>query len=245
MLMTSSSIYRPVSNLTLTLSERKARVFYDHWIGRSRIFSLLGRLVFRLSGRIYARTFIEQSRLTASDRVLELGCGLGTILLASRQQIQSQEFYLGMDLSLEMICRAKTLLHRSVFPNRIQYLLGSAILLPLADCSFNVVLLSHMVKYLTDVQFGQVMSEARRILKEGGRIVVWEFGPFLSSRVSQFIARKVGGQKLRSATEIRQALKNAGFGDLTQFRIVTPWVPWRNVALSGRANGNPRSTGKK
>jgi sarcosine/dimethylglycine N-methyltransferase len=171
--------------------------------------------------------------------VLELGCGLGTILIASQQWVQSRETYVGIDLSYEMIRRARVKRCQSVFPGQIEFLLSSAIALPFRDGSFNVVLLSHLVKYLTDIQLGQVMSEARRVLNDAGRIVLWEFKPFISRRVSKLIAEKVGAQKLRSAEEIRQSLEAAGFWDLTPFRIVTPWVPWQNVALRGRTFSRP------
>jgi ubiquinone/menaquinone biosynthesis C-methylase UbiE len=229
---------QPIPNLPLSLSESTAREFYDRWIGRDGISSLLGRLIFRLSGSVYARTFVREAQLAASDRVLELGCGLGTNLTACQRLVQSRETYVGLDLSHEMIRRARLKSRRTALHGRTEFLLGSAVNLPLQDGSFDVVLLSHMIKYLTDAQFSRVLSEARRVLKDGGKIVLWEFTLFISLRVSNFIVRQVGGQKLRSAEEIRESLGNAGFQDLRLFHIVTPWVPWRNVAFRGRANGN-------
>ena len=229
---------QPIPNLSLSLSESAAREFYDRWIGRNGISSLLGRLIFKLSGSVYARTFVREAQLVASDRVLELGCGLGTILTACQRLVQSRETYVGIDLSYEMIKRARLNSHPTALHGRTEFFLGSAIDLPLLDESFDVVLLSHMVKYLADVQFSRVLSEARRVLKDGGKIVLWEFAPFISSQVSNFIVRQVGGQKLRSAEEIREPLENAGFRDLRLFHIVTPWVPWRNVAFCGRVSGN-------
>ena len=198
------------------------------------MLSVLGRLIFKLSGRTYSQTFIQQVRLEASDRVLELGCGFGAILAASQLRIKSRETYVGLDLSYEMVSRARTKRHRTKLPGQIVFLLGSALALPLRDRFFDVVLMSHLIKYLTDDQLNLVLNEAKRVLKGGGRIVIWEFGPFISPRISQLIATKVGGQKLRSANEIRRSLEGAGFLDLNQFRIVTPWLPWENVAFCGR-----------
>lgn len=219
----------------ITRSELKAREFYDGWIGRSGVFSWLGRLIFRMSGMIYAQTFIREARLAATDRVLELGCGLGTILISSQREVQSRETYVGIDLSIEMIRHARVNRWRSVIPGQIEFLLSSALALPFRQESFDVVLLSHVVKYLTDIQLSQVMNEAKRVLSDGGRIVLWEFTPFLSRWISELIAEKVGAQKLRSPEEVRHSLEAAGFRDLAPFRISTPWVPWRNVAFCGRA----------
>ena len=181
---------QPVPQLTFTYSELKAREFFDRWIGRSGIYSWLGRLIFRSSGRVYAHTFIREAQLAAADRVLEVGCGLGTILITSRLWVQSRETYVGIDLSYEMIRRACIERTRSGSPGQIEFMLSSAVALPFRNQSFDVVLLSHIVKYLTDLQLGQVMSEARRVLRHGGRIVLWEFGPFISDGVSKLIAEK-------------------------------------------------------
>ncbi len=230
---------QPFSNSTFDFSEAKARDFYDRWIGGSGLVSLLGRLIFRLSGSMYARAFVQHAQLAASESVLELGCGFGSILMASQRQVQSREAYVGIDLSCEMISRARNRARRSRCPGRIEFILGSVVSLPLRERIFDVVLLSHTIKYLTDAQLRQVMSEARRVLKNGGRIVLWEFKPFISSWISEIIARKAGGQKLHNAAEIKKSLECAGFQDLTSFHIVTPWVPWKNLAFHGRASGKP------
>jgi len=226
----------PMSPLSFTHSELKAREFFDRWIGRSGVLSRLGRLIFKMSGKIYAQTFIREAQLAAADRVLELGCGLGTILMASQRWVQSRETYVGIDLSYEMIRRARLKRYGSGSPGRIEFLLSSAIALPFRDGSFDVVLLSHVIKYFTDIQLDQVMTEAKRVLKDGGMIVLWEFKPFVSRQISELIAEKVGAQRLRNTEEIRHSLEAAGFRDLIPFRIVTPWVPWRNVAFCGRAS---------
>ena len=230
----AEKMHEPLPQLALTCSELKAREFFDDWIGRSGVFSWLGLLIFRMSGKIYTQTFIREAQLAATDRVLELGCGLGTILIASQRAVQSRETYVGIDLSNEMIRRARVNCCRSVFPGHVEFLLSSAIALPFRHGSFDVVLLSHLIKYLTDKQLGQVMTEARRVLHDGGKIVLWEFTPFLSRRVSKLIAEKSGAQKLRRPEEVRHFLKAAGFRDLSPFRISTPWVPWQNVAFCGR-----------
>ena len=32
---------------------------------------------------------------------------------------------------------------------------------------------------------------------------------------------------------MQDALKAAGFTDLRPFRVITPWLPWSNVAFTG------------
>ncbi len=221
-------------NRSFSHSEFQTSYFYDRWIGGTGWASVLGRLVFKLSGWAYARTFIRQVQLAATDRVLELGCGFGEILAASQLRVKSREIYVGLDLSHEMISRSKNRYPGAELLGKTLFLQGSALSVPLSGRFFDVVLLSHVIKYLTDIELALVLNEAKRVLRDGGKIVLWEFKPFIHFWISQFIVRKVRAQKLRSAEELRQSMETAGFRDLHDFRIVTPWVPWQNVALCGR-----------
>ncbi len=55
--------------------------------------SRLGRLIFGLSGFVYARTFIRAAGLNSRDVVLEVGCGMGTILTAAQERVRSRSPY--------------------------------------------------------------------------------------------------------------------------------------------------------
>jgi ubiquinone/menaquinone biosynthesis C-methylase UbiE len=211
-----------------------AREFYDRWIGASGFLSVLGRLVFKLSGVVYSKTFVQQARLTPRDKVLELGCGFGTILRNARRRTQAEQNYVGIDLSYQMIWRAQEKSRKSPRREQIQFFVGSAIALPLKGNLFDVVLLSHVIKYLTDEQLIEVLSEAKRVLKARGRIIVWEFSPYVSPGITRCILRNCKAQRLRAARELRDVLKECGYQELCPFEIRTPWLPWRNVAFSGR-----------
>jgi ubiquinone/menaquinone biosynthesis C-methylase UbiE len=193
---------------------------------------VLGRLIFRLSGVVYSGPFIQAARLTPDHSILEIGCGLGTILTRTQSRLCSASTYLGVDLSLQMISQGQ-LRAGDGDQKRVSLLVASGLSLPVDDSLFDVVLLSHVIKYFTDEEFSQVLWEAKRVLKPGGRIVVWEFHPVWFPSVTSLILRCCKAQKLRHPIELKDAMKAAGFGDLTAFRIVTPWLPWPNVAFTG------------
>ena len=193
---------------------------------------MLGRLIFRLSGVVYSGTFIRAARLTPDHSILEIGCGLGTILTATQSRLCSTSTYLGVDLSLQMIAQGQ-LRADDGDQKRVSLLVASGLSLPVDDSLFDVVLLSHVIKYFTDEEFSLVLWEAKRVLKPGGRIVLWEFHPVWVPSVTSLILRCCKAQKLRHPIELRDAMKAAGFSDLTGFRIVTPWLPWSNVAFTG------------
>jgi len=221
--------FQPSCPLT---SEGLAREFYDRWIGNSGFFSVLGRIVFKLSGLVYSKTFVQRARLTPTDKVLEIGCGFGTILRDAQRRTQGEQAYVGIDISFQMIRRAQE--RSRLRREQIQFLVGGAISLPLKAESFDVVLLSHVIKYLTNKELFQALSEVGRVLKPNGRIVVWEFSPFVSPKVTRCIAQNCSAQILRSSRDLRVLLDQCGYQELYPFQIRTPWLPWRNVAFSGR-----------
>ena len=159
---------RELLSASLSESELATREFYDHWIGAAGLLSVVGRLIFRLSGVVYAPTFIRAGSLTSVHSVLEIGCGMGTILRAAQARLGSPAIYLGIDLSPQMILQGRPRASIHCAGKHVQLLVGSGLLLPLGDSHFDVVLLSHVVKYLTDEQFSEVLWEARRVMKHGG-----------------------------------------------------------------------------
>jgi SAM-dependent methyltransferase len=218
---------------SLSKAESDARRFYDRWIGGAGLLSILGRLIFNLSGVVYSGPFIRAASLTADHSILEIGCGMGTILAATRRRLVSTATYLGIDLSFQMVARGRPRALKNGDQKRVSLLVASGLSLPVGDSLFDVVLLSHVIKYFTDEQFSQVLWEAKRVLKPGGQIVLWEFHPVWTPSVTSLILRCCKAQKLRLPIELSDAMKAVGFSDLTAFRIVTPWLPWSNAAFSG------------
>lgn len=220
-------------DLSLSESEATARAFYDRWIGGTDLFSHLGRTVFSLSGTVYAGRFIQASGLRPDDRVLEVGSGLGKILTASQRRVRAEQLYVGIDLSYQMVLRARRGLE-SRRPS-LHFLVASALQMPFRRQCFDVVLLSHVAKYLTDPQLRQVLAQAKALLRPGGRIVLWEFRPYAWAPINRTILRGSRSHKLRSAAELVALLREQGYRNLQPFRIHTPWPPFRNLAYRAQA----------
>lgn len=163
--------------------------------------------------------------------MLDIGCGMGTVLIAAQKKIRSNALYLGIDLSQQMILKGKLKASRTVAGNSPELLVGSALSLPFGKSLFDVVLLSHVIKYLTDDQLNLVLDETTRVLKPGGRIVLWEFNPVFTPLLTRLVLRCSRAQKLRNPFELKFALETAGYNSPQSFRIITPWLPWSNVAL--------------
>ncbi|MBM4467106.1 MAG: class I SAM-dependent methyltransferase [Chloroflexi bacterium] len=105
-------------------------------------------------------TLIRQCAPLEGKRILDVGCGLGTYVEKMRDF--SQEVY-GVDVDSEKVAEASQTL-----PN-IQ--LAPAEKLPFPDGFFDVVLLHEVIEHVEDDR--QAVREAHRVVKWGGRIVIF------------------------------------------------------------------------
>jgi len=93
-------------------------------------------------------------------RILDVGCGLGTYVKKMRDF--SEEVY-GVDVDPEKVAEASRTL-----PN---IHLAPAEKLPFPDGFFDVVLLHEVIEHVEDDR--QAIREAHRVIREGGRIVIF------------------------------------------------------------------------
>ena len=219
--------------LHLSESESRTQAFYDQWIGGGGLRSFLGRTVFGLSGTVYSGRFIRAAALRPQDRVMEIGSGLGEILTASQRRVGAEQPYFGIDLSYQMVWRARAGLQSG--RSSLHFMVASALQMPFRRHCFDVVLLSHVAKYLTDSQLRQVLAQVRDLLRPGGRLVLWEFKPYAWGTINRAILRGSGSHKLRSAAELVTLFGELGYCNLQPFRIHTPWPPFRNLAFRAQA----------
>ncbi|MBT8166142.1 MAG: class I SAM-dependent methyltransferase [Acidimicrobiia bacterium] len=133
------------------------------WTGfRARIYSVIWRspktnsLVVRLAG------------LSASDRVLDIGCGPGAAVRKAAAIVVDGEAA-GVDRSEPMVDIARRRSRR--FPNA-RFEVGSAESLPFADGSFTVVWTAHSFHHWEDRDAG--LAEMLRVLSDGGRGLILE-----------------------------------------------------------------------
>jgi SAM-dependent methyltransferase len=146
----------PCQLLTPSLSEAasETRRFYDRWIGGSGLLSILGRLIFNLSGVVYSGRFIQVARLTPDHSILEIGCGIGTILTATQRRLCSTSLYLGVDLSFQMVAQGYSSGLENGHQKRVSLLVASGLSVPVNDSLFErgLTFSRHQVSYGRRVQ---------------------------------------------------------------------------------------------
>ncbi len=179
-------------------------------IGMRYVFSRRGLWVINTP----YRKILNAANITAQDRVLDLGCGLGNILIALAERIDFIHPPVGVDVSTELIRIGEQELVKARLHDRIALQVAPATRLPFEDGAFDVVLTSHVLKHLDDEALLTSFREVARVLRPGGRFLLWEFDKRPRSALLFWSARLTGLPppfQLRTMAEFSQALRLTGF----------------------------------
>jgi SAM-dependent methyltransferase len=157
-------------------------------LSRPAIYELWSRLV----GGVRARTILidEYVRPSASDRILDVGCGPGDFLTLLPPDVR----YVGVDISAAYINRA-----RARFGSRAEFHVGDATKFAAPDRGFDLVVALGVLHHLDDTQAKEVLEVAAQALAPGGRAVtidpVYARG---QNRVARAIIERDRGQHVRT-----------------------------------------------
>ena len=110
------------------------------------------------------RWVFDQFALPEQCRVLELGCGSGTLWLKNRERIPAGWDITLSDFSAGMVDEARRTLADITPPFTFQQM--DAQLIPLPDASLDAVIANHMLYHVPDRN--KAFAEIRRVLKPNG-----------------------------------------------------------------------------
>ena len=199
-------------------------VFLPHWrwlaitIAVEFLALALSMVVYSKHGKFSLREMILDSIPWKGDEVvLDIGCGRGLLLISAAKRAPNGRA-VGVDIwDRSAITRNSPLSVREnaaieEVASRIELVQGDARSLPLADATFDAVLSNfvvHEVNTATDRE--QIMKEALRVLKPGGRLALVDF-IFTGHCVE--ILRRLG---MRDARRIRLGGLSALLGKIFMF----------------------------
>lgn len=111
--------------------------------------------------------------LAPGERVLDIGCGTGSLALAAKRSVGAAGAVCGIDASPEMIARARKKAAKAGI--EIAFQEGAAQALPFAAAQFDAVLSTVMLHHLSRSARKDCAEEMRRVLKPGGRALAVDF----------------------------------------------------------------------
>ena len=129
---------------------------------------------YRQAHPVVLRELITTPALCANSRVLEVGCGTGTLTLAAKRQAGPSGKVFGIDIIPGMIevCQRKAAQANA----DITFQLGSMDDIPFSVNQFDVVMCSFMIFHMSENMRRKGFAEIYRVLKPQGRLLVLDFG---------------------------------------------------------------------
>ena len=141
-------------------------VFYDLTVW----LAMLGK------ERGFRERLLQLARINAGERILDVGCGTGTLAIAAKQRVGQGGAVYGIDASPEMVARAEKKARKAnaevLFHN------GLAEALPFQSSFFDAALSTVMLHHLPAKTRRQCAAEVQRVLKPRGRVLVVDFEGF-------------------------------------------------------------------
>lgn len=173
--------------------------------------------------------------MKAGDVVVDLGSGAGFDCLLSARQVGSTGRVIGVDMTHEMIKKARENA-RKVGAANVEFRLGELEHLPIADNTADVIISNCVINLVPDK--AQVFREAFRVLKPGGHLSVSDvlnIAPLPDDLRSDpvLLCGCVAGAISAERTET--LLREAGFVDVViavkpeSRETVASWAPGRGI----------------
>jgi MPBQ/MSBQ methyltransferase len=192
---------------------------------------------FHIGGRAATVHAVARMGLTASDHVLDVGCGIGgaTRYIASAFGCRVT----GIDLTPDYIAAAEDLARRTGLADRIAYRVGSALAMPFADGAFDAALTLHVAMNIKDR--AGLYREVARVLKGGAVFCVYDVMKGANDSLKWPVpwAETPATSHLTTPTEMLALLGDAGF-EVAETEDRTPFATdFFRQGLANSAAGAP------
>lgn len=165
---------------------------------------------------------LEQLALRRGMHVLELGCGAGDDVRSFGRRVGAAGRVLGIDTAPAMVAEAARRSEGRNLP--VEYRVGDALALDLADEEFDRVRIERLLMHV-DGSPEAVVGESARVLRPGGRVVVFDFDwdAFVIEGAERDLTRRIvrsysdGIRNGSIGRALPRLLTQAGFTRVTTF----------------------------
>ncbi|MCM6778147.1 methyltransferase domain-containing protein [Nocardia sp. CDC159] len=161
-------------------------------------------LLLNRSNRGLIEAAVAAAEVGAGQAAADIGFGGGVGLSLLLDRVGAQGTVYGVEISPDMLARARSRLAPEIGTARLRLLAGSLADLPLADAALDAVITVNTLYFVSDL--GPVAAELARVLRPGGRAVIGIGDPADMARMP--FTRS--GFQLRPPDSIAAALERAG-----------------------------------
>ncbi len=178
-----------------------------HWATHYDLFSgLLGMG----ANRPNSRMVIELAKVKAGDRVLDVGCGTGSLTLTAKSYAGPSGQVYGIDAAPEMIEAAKNKAMQA--GAAVNFEVGLIEALDFPEASFDVVISRLAIHHLPEDLKERGFAEMLRVLKAGGQLLIADFKPPSNPVARHITTALVGSHMMRTDVwNLPRMLESAGF----------------------------------
>lgn len=157
--------------------------------------------------------FLSELPIGAGDAVLDVATGTAQIPLALRGRVGAGGHIMGLDITPAMLSRGRGHLAGDVSGATVHLVCGSALDLPFADASYDVIVCALGTHHM-DVP--RMLAEMRRVLRPGGRLALADVGatPFWRSFAGRQLLRVLMARYGLSHDDARGRAELEAFGNV-------------------------------
>ena len=175
---------------------------------------------------------VEHAGLQPGHTVLDLGSGAGLDAFIARNEVGASGHVIGVDMTAEMVARARDITEKSDFDN-VEFRLGEIEHLPVLSGSVDVVISNCVLNLVPDKQ--RAFAEIFRVLKPGGHFCISDIVssqklPEWLKGIAEAYAGCVAGAI--PGEDYLKLIEKTGFGQITVASEKRIHVPAELVAKS-------------
>jgi ubiquinone/menaquinone biosynthesis C-methylase UbiE len=155
---------------------------------------------------------LEAAQVRPGERVLDVGCGTGSLAIDAKAEVGSTGEVHGIDAAPEMIAVARRKAAKKELDVRFQ--VGLIEEIPFPDGQFDLALNSFVLHHLPDDLKRAGFAQIRRVLKPGGRFLAVDFastGGGLFGHLMSLFGHKVAQDYVG---DLMAMLSDTGFADV-------------------------------
>jgi ubiquinone/menaquinone biosynthesis C-methylase UbiE len=194
---------------------------YQQELGTAELFQ---RYTVPAITSLWAEDLVARAGVRAGENVLDVACGTGAVARLAAQRSMTGRI-VGLDLNADMLRVARELPRAEGPP--IEWREGSALALPFADGSFDVVLCQLGLQFFPDK--GLALKEMARVLVSGGRLALSVFTAIERTPIAFAFANALDrhiGEGVSSAKRLEHA-----FSDSSLLKQLAMDAGLKNVAV--------------